>query len=63
MAKVISHVFFRSLMTQLQHIRLDVVDMVFILPLPKGGGGYTILPLSDCPSVQDIFRRTFLSNC
>jgi hypothetical protein len=36
---------------------------VFIPPLPKGGGGYTVLPLSVCPSVQDIFRRIFLSNC
>jgi hypothetical protein len=26
-----------------------------------GGGGYTVLPL--LPSVQDIFRRIFLSNC
>ena len=33
--------------------------MVFIPPLPEGGGGYTVLPLS----VQDIFRRIFLSNC
>ena len=32
---------------------------IIILPLPKGGGGYTVLPLS----VQDIFRRIFLSNC
>ena len=61
MAKVISHVFFRSSMTQ--HIRLDVVDMDFIPPLPEGGGGYTVLPLSDCPSFQDIFCHTFLSNC
>jgi hypothetical protein len=30
-----------------------------IPPLPKGGGGYTVLPLSFLPSVQDIF----LSNC
>jgi hypothetical protein len=29
----------------------------------QGGGGYTVLPLSVCPSVQDIFRRIFLSNC
>ena len=40
---------------------------VFIPPLPNGGGGYTGLPLSVCsfvlPSVQDIFRRIFLSNC
>jgi hypothetical protein len=27
-------------------------------PLPGGGGGYTVLPLS----VQDIFHRIFLSN-
>ena len=25
--------------------------------------GYTVLPLSVCPSVQDIFHRIFLSNC
>ena len=35
--------------------------------LPEGGGEYTVLPLSVCPSVrpsvQDIFRRIFLSNC
>ena len=32
---------------------------MFIPPLPEGGGGYTVLPMS----VQDIFRRIFLSNC
>ena len=32
-------------------------------PLPEGGGGYTVLPLSVLPSVQDIFHRIFLSNC
>jgi hypothetical protein len=31
-----------------------------IPPLPEGGGGYTVLPLSVLPSVQDIFRRIFL---
>jgi hypothetical protein len=36
---------------------------IFIPPLPEGGGGYTVLPLSVLPSVQDIFRRIFLSNC
>jgi hypothetical protein len=45
------------------------------IPAPRRGRGYTVLPLSVCPSfrpsfhpsvlpsVQDIFRRTFLSNC
>ena len=32
--------------------------IIVIPPLPEGGGGYTVLPLS----VQDIFRRIFLSN-
>ena len=27
-----------------------------------GGRGYTVLPASVLPSVQDIFRRIFLSN-
>ena len=36
-----------------------VKDTFIIPPLPEGGGGYTVLPLS----VQDIFRRIFLSNC
>jgi hypothetical protein len=34
----------------------------FIPPLPGGEGGNTVLPLSVCPSVQEIFRRIFLSN-
>ena len=43
----------------------DHVTISFFLipPLPEGGGGYTVLPLSVCPSVQDIFRRIFHSNC
>ena len=36
---------------------------IIIPPLPEGGGWYTVLPLSVCPSVQDIFRCIFLSNC
>ena len=30
--------------------------------LPEGGGGYTVLPLSVCLSIQDIFCHIFLSN-
>ena len=43
----------------------DIAFTVFIIipPLPEGGGGYTVLPPSVCPSFQDIFRRIFLSNC
>ena len=33
---------------------------LFIPPLPGGGEGYTVLPLSVLPSVQDIFSRIFL---
>jgi hypothetical protein len=34
----------------------------FIIPLlPEGGGGYTVLPLSVLPSVQDIFFGAFFS--
>jgi hypothetical protein len=36
---------------------------VFLYPRSTGGGGgYTVLPLSVLPSVQDIFCRIFLSN-
>ena len=35
----------------------------FYTPAPRRGRGYTVLPLSVCPSVQDIFRHIFLSNC
>ena len=38
------------------------VCFLIIPPLPEGGGGYTVLPLSVLPSVQDIFSRIFLSN-
>ena len=38
--------------------------ILFIPPLPEGGGGilFYLCP-SVRPSVQDIFRRIFLSNC
>jgi hypothetical protein len=35
---------------------------LFYTPTPRRGGGYTVLPLSVSPSVQDIFRHIFLSN-
>jgi hypothetical protein len=38
---------------------MDCSIKFIIPPLPEGGGGYTVLPLS----VQDIFHRIFLSNC
>ena len=36
---------------------------LIIPPLPEGGEGYTVLPLSVCPSVRPSVRRIFLSNC
>jgi hypothetical protein len=47
----------------LQNLIKDKWLNFIIPPLPEGGGGYTVLPLSVCPSFQDIFRRIFLSNC
>jgi hypothetical protein len=42
----------------------DKACVLIVIPLlPEGGGGYTVLPLSILPSVQDSFRRIFLSNC
>ena len=41
----------------------SLLSHFIIPPLPEGGGGYTVLPLSVLPSVQDTFRRIFLSNC
>jgi hypothetical protein len=38
------------------------IFLIFIPPLPEGGMGYTVLPLSILPSVKDIFHRIFLSN-
>ena len=46
----------------LQKLIDEFPNFFIIPPLPGGGGGYTILPLSVLPSVQDIFRRIFLSN-
>jgi hypothetical protein len=41
-------------------------QFLVIPPLPEGGGGYIVLPLSVCPfvlpSIQHIFRHIFLSN-
>jgi hypothetical protein len=38
------------------------IFLIFIPPLPEGGGGYIVLHLSVLPSIQDIFHRIFLSN-
>jgi hypothetical protein len=35
----------------------NIYYRIFIPLFPEGGGGYTVLPLSVLPSVQDIFRR------
>ena len=50
----------------LQLSPFEPLDLI-IPPLPEGGGGCTVLPLAVCPSVlpsvQNIFRHIFLSNC
>jgi hypothetical protein len=43
---------------QISAINSNCPKYFIIPPLPEGGGGYTVLRLS----VQDIFRRIFLSN-
>jgi hypothetical protein len=46
-------------------VEMEILSFFVFIPCPpltKGGGGYTVLPLSVLPSVQDIFRRIFLSN-
>jgi hypothetical protein len=45
----------------LRNITYMSLSKVIIPPLPEGGGGYTVLRLSILPSVQDIFRRIFLT--
>ena len=35
---------------------------IIIPPLPKGGGGYTVLPLSVCPSVLPSVRPRYFSS-
>jgi hypothetical protein len=53
----------------LQHLTLqsEINIGIQILSSPEmnriGGVMVSILPLSVLPSVQDIFRRIFLSNC
>jgi hypothetical protein len=42
---------------------LITIFLSFYTPRFPRGGGYTVLPLSVLPSVQDIFRRFYLSNC
>ena len=42
--------------------RCQIVCFRFYTPAPQRGRGYTVLPLSVLPSVQDIFRCIFLSN-
>ena len=42
------------------------VYVIFVLkliipPHPKGGGGYTVLPLSVCPSVHPIYFSSHFS--
>jgi hypothetical protein len=49
-------------LTAYTNLNIFINDWFVIPPLPGGGGGYTVLPLSICPSVQDIFRHIFLSN-
>ena len=65
----------RSQRVNLTLIRSRNMLLYNYTPAPRRGRGYTVLPLSVCPSfrpsfhpsvlpsVQDIFCRTFLSNC
>jgi hypothetical protein len=50
-------------MYPLWEVALYIQVKIIIPPLPEGGERYTVLPLPVCPSLQDIFRRIFLSNC
>ena len=51
--------FYVNILHSKYHLNISLFMNLFIPPLPEGGGGYTVLPLS----VQDIFRCIFLSNC
>jgi hypothetical protein len=50
------------------YLQISIYVVVYYLPLiyytpaPRRGRGYTVLPLSVLPSVQDIFLHIFLSN-
>ena len=54
---------FHLILIKMQHYKLDIKFQVIIPPLPEGGGGYTVLPLSVCPSFRPskIFFVAFFS--
>jgi hypothetical protein len=39
--------------------RIGIIDRLCIPPLPEGGEGYTVLPLSVCPSVRPSVLPSF----
>jgi hypothetical protein len=44
-------------------VSIKLTTLYNYTPAPRRARGYTVLHLSVLPSVQDIFRRIFLSNC